>query len=474
MPALNFPPSSTPGAIVGEGDGRLINAWAEKNGKKLYLRRSAGLSVVTDTGQSGPRGMFDLDGALYIAFTGVLIKIAPDLSAAVIGTLPGSDGVTFARNNRTTTDGSGNTTSTPDLVAVRSTGGAYLVDPVAGTIAAYPDANLPAGANSVSFLGGYLIFTLPDGRFFATGLNTTAINALSFATAESSPDGLVRGIESGGKFYAVGSASIEPWLNVGNTPFPLARATSVIPIGALTTMAISGFEDGWSLSPIFVSQDCTVQELNGYGTTKLSTPDVERFVQRSTVSTLEASVYTFNGNPVWALSSDQGTWEFNPTTRQWNERLSTGAMRWRGSRSVYSNGRWLVGDALSGKILKVDPTVRSEAGALLAFTAESAPLKAYPNRFAIPDLFCDFTLGIGTVSAPNPHAAISWSKDGGATWSTPSMRALGGAGHPVGPVRVNRLGLATHHGIRVRVAVSDDADFSFMGASIGKPETRAP
>jgi len=438
----------------------LVNAFSEKAGDTIYVRRSPGLVSFANTVGTGPRGLVDLNGTIYGAYSNVMLSVsAAGAVTGLSGTIPGSDGVTWARNNRVTAGA-----STPDLVAVREGGGAYVVSPTAVT--AYPDADLPATVNSVDFLDGFFVFTVPDGRMFASELNSTATEALSFATAEAKPDGLKRGIVHAGTYYAMGTETIEPWKNVGASPFPLARHTSVIPVGLLTTMAVAGFELGWDHEPFFVAHDNTVRALRGFDAVKVSTPDVEAFVSRSTVSTLEACVYTAKGNAFWVLSSDQGTWEYNVTTGLWNERISTGANRWRGSRSVKSGGRWYVGDTLSGALLLVSDALRTEAGAAVAWTVESSPLKEYPARVAVPSLFGDFT------EADGVSVAVSWSHDGGKTWAAPLTRSLDLANRY--PVRVNRLGLSTQHGMRARFSSSSAGDFSFLGASVPEPQGRAP
>lgn len=459
MPALSFPRSSTPGYRAGEGEGRLINCQLEKTGDTAVMRRLPGLSAFAALGGSGPRGMIELDGSIYAAMAGEVRRRAPDGAVSVLaGVLSGADGVTWARNNRTTAG-----VSTPDLVVCRSAGGAGVVTPTALT--SYPDSDLPATVNSVDFLGGYFLFTLPDARIFATNLNTTDVDALSFATAESRADGLLRGIVSSGRYYAMGGETIEPWINAGLQPFPLARATTVIPIGLLATMAVAGFEVGWGLNPLFVANDGTVHALDGYSTTPVSTTAVERFIADSTVSTLEASVYTFRGHAIWCLSSDRGTWEYNVKIGAWHERLSDGALRWRGSRSLKYGSAWLVGDTLSGKLLTIDEDARTEDGAPLTWTVESGALAEFANKLVAPELFAHFTASTATV-------AISWSKDGGATWSAPVSRSLAQAGRVA--IRVNRLGRSTQHGFRVRFSVSDDADFSFLGAKIDNVQGRRP
>jgi hypothetical protein len=438
----------------------LVNAYVEQAGDAIYIRRTAGLVAFASTGQTNTRALLDVNGAIVqVANNAVIVIPAGSTTATWLGPLTGSDGVMIARNNRVTSG-----VSTPDIVAVRESGGANLISTTSGVFA-YPDADLPATANSVDFLDGFFVFTVKDGRIFASQLNDTATEALSFASAEAKPDGLVRGFVFSGRYYACGTETIEVWKNNGGQPFPLIRFPSVIPVGLLTAMAVAGFETGWDREPYFVAHDGTVRALQGFDVPKVSTPDVEAFIAKSTVSTLEACVYTAKGNAFWSLSSDQGTWELNVTTGLWHERQSEGLNRWRGSRSIKSNGKWIVGDELSTNLLIVSDTLRTELGQPVAWTIESAPLKDYPSRVAIPGVFGDFTQADGVL------VEVSWSHNGGTSWATPIPRTLDGADRH--PVRVNRIGLSTQHGLRVRYSSSSEGDFSFMGASVPDPQVRA-
>ncbi|MDG2571063.1 hypothetical protein P7L87_26265, partial [Vibrio parahaemolyticus] len=236
----------------------MINAYTEQAGDTIYIRRTPGLLGFADTGGATPRGLIDVNGTAYAVYANGSASVsAQGVVTGIVGSIPGTDGVTLARNNRVTSGA-----PTPDVVAVRSTGGAYLLSSTA--ISPYPDPDLPATVNSVDFLDGFFVFTVADGRIFASELNSTATEALSFASAEAKPDGLVRGFVHAGTYYACGTETIEPWKNVGAQPFPLVRHTSVIPVGLLTAMAVAGFETGWDREPFFVAHDGTVRALRGF------------------------------------------------------------------------------------------------------------------------------------------------------------------------------------------------------------------
>lgn len=468
MPEFPFPLSSTPGSGPGTGEGRLINLHVSKEGDSVYLRRAPGLTSDAALGQTGPRGLFEVDGAIYaVHASGVIVRRALNGAISVpVGFLPGGGMITAARNIRQ---------PTPDCVVVRQgEAGAFVINLAANpqTVASYPDADLPSTVNSVAYLSGFFVFTEPaTGRIWASQLNSTDQSALSYASAEAKPDLLIRGLTVGNVYYAFGASSIEPWINVGASPFPLKRQATVIPVGLLSFGALAGSQEGWDREPLFVAHDSTVRALRGYDALIVSTPDVQRFVERSTPSSLFAFVYTARGQSFWVLSSDQGTWEFNLNLGSWTERQSEGTTGWRARHSVKAGNAWYAQDTLSSFLLKIDPSARKERTSALTFTAESGALRDYPARVAIPSAFFNFTRVSATASVSNPQAAISWSHDGGETWSAPVQRSLLTANRD--PVRVNRIGMSTHHGARARVTVSDDVDFSFMGASVPEPQRRA-
>src|SRR5215211_2077084 len=339
MANIPFPLSSTPGSRAGEGQGRLLNCYAEKEGDVVYWRRVAGLAASLNTGGSTPRGLYkDKSNTVWSAYSGALCANA----STVAGALAGTDGVTFAENAN-------------NIAVCRSSGGAYYYNGAALVNWTTLDADLPTDVNSVTDGNGYFFFSQPSGVIWASGLNATSFDPLSYATAESKRDALRRVVWTAGRLYAMGASTIEIWQDVGTSPFPLAPHTSVIPVGLLTTMAAAGFEEGWDRAPHFVAHDGTVRKLDGYRATRVSTPDVERFIKTSTTSTLVAFVYTVRGNAMWVLTSDAGTWEFNVTTGFWNERDSATTTGWRAKHSVKgSNGLWYVGDTTSTHLLSID------------------------------------------------------------------------------------------------------------------------
>lgn len=462
MPPILFPKSTAPGVREQEGGGRLINCYAEdlpEGGPAPYvIRRAPGLEQFADevTADETPltltgyRGGFFQSPYLYEAFSGVLVKADADGVVTKVDDLSGTDLVTFARNNKT---------PSPDFVAVCGAG-AFTFD--TSSVTTFADVDLPS-AVSVCFIDGYFFFVIGDGRCFASGLNAVTINANDFIRAESRPGGLIRGIAYQRELFLFGPDFIEVWR--GDTPndtgFPFNRVTTIW-VGLAGFSAIAGMEPGFSAGLLWVADDYAVHQLNGYGSTKVSPPDLDRLIAGvADKSTLRASVYIEGGHPCWCLDGPGWTWVFDLSSRRWHERKSYLREDWRlQGPAVQAFGQWLAGDKVSGRTVTLDEEIFGEVGAPLVFRAESIEMSAFPARLHIPDARFNLVGGVGTANGQqpietDPQAAISWSDDGGRTWATPLLRPIGAQGVMSPEIRVNRLGLTGRRGRRWRLDVTD-------------------
>lgn len=472
MVAIPFPTSSAPGRFA-ESGGRLINAYAEKlvDGR-IARRRVPGLrELLTIADFKHCRGGIFVNNTLLVALDERLFAITLSggmYSAANLGSLPGTGPVFFARNNKT---------PTPDIVCIADSTAYSLT--IGGAPSSYPDADV-GSPNAVSFLKGYFIFTYGDGRMRASGLNSTAINTLDTAFAESKPDGLLCPVTIGNDLLAFGSQTTEVWRvdpnNVNGFPFSFL---DTIPRGVVGGRAVAGFEDGWSNAIIFVGDDNVVYRLSGYTPQPISTPPVARMIEKlADRSLIECSVYMHEGHPIWCMSSPEWTWCFDLSTNEWHERKSQGLERWRGSATVKAFDQWIVGDLASGTFSAIDPEYFYEAGNPLTATIISSTATGFPNRSVVPRLELDIMSGVGLETdvepiGTNPQVSISISRDGGASFGTPVLRPIGRQGRYRQAVRVNRLGLASAKGYQFRLNYSDPRPFTLFGGDLVNPEQRA-
>lgn len=465
MVAIPFPLSSDPGEQPQEGGGRLINCFAEKMGEgaraPVRWRRSPGLrQMVAISGHSHARGFIATASATLVVLDDRVYAITESggvFSASNLGALDGSTPVTIAANNA----------ATPNIVAVTDDGAFNLYTSSAPD--AFADSDLPV-PNSVDMLDGYLIFTIGDGRIFATGLNAVTVSSLSYTTEQGVR--LLRGKTFRGEFFAFGDKSIGVYRDAATSPFPLERRFTIAK-GIVGTYALAGAVPGWADEVLWVAPDNRVYQMNGYTPAPVSTAAVERAIARTADrSAIVCHVYQCDGHAFWVMTSPgEWTWEYNLNTQNWNERRSHQSTFWRGTQSVYAFDRWVSGDYETGTIYQIDPTYRREGNDPLVFDATSGVIASFPARFGSPRADFDMTAAVGSApgSGPietDPSALISWSNDGGYQWSGPLSRKLGKQGAANQAVTVNRTGLARARGKRFRVQVSDPVHVTLLGGQL--------
>lgn len=183
---------------------------------------------------------------------------------------------------------------------------------------------------------------------------------------------------------------------------------------------------------------------------------------------VEALVYMNGPHAIFSVSGPGFTWEYNLGTGCWNERRSDGMSRWRASRSVRVDDRWIVGAIDSGTLFAVAGEEQTEGGAPLVFEAWSRPTAAFPARIAFPRADFDFVVGVGDAAGTPPTGtapvvALSWSDDGGGSWSTPLLRSLGGEGERRTRISLFRTGLSGAVGRQWKAVVSDPAYVGLIG-----------
>jgi hypothetical protein len=468
MVKIPFPGLSSPGKF-NESGGRLVNLYPERlNDGRIALKTAPGLRQIADAGAFvGCRGMIDISGTL-LAVIGTRVVTVTRSGTGVytltdIGELSGAGPVYFARNNKVSPDIAGVTGSTAYLFTLSSAPTLYT--------GADPDVGSP---NSVCSQGGYFVFSYGDGKVQASGLNATSINTLDDAFAEARPDGGLRVIPMGEHIVIFGAETTEIWKNTGEpTGFPYSRA-QVISTGIAGADAVAGWDAGFPEGGIcFVGSDNVVYRIQGYQTQAIGNNVVARAIAGvADKSRLEASVFMHAGHPIWVLSAPEFTWCYDISTGAWFERKSGTAGRWRAQRMALTFGgrEWVCGSALSGKVFALSDTLRQEGDDPIQIEATSATVTSMPQRVRVAEaaIHCMVGVGVAFGNEPeaNPHVRVSWSHNGGVTFSNPLLIPIGAQGAYEQRVRALRLGLMGDQGMQIRVQYSGKTDFALYGGEL--------
>lgn len=382
---------------------------------------SPGLTTpyVTLTG-GAIRGMFQASETLAIIVCGPNVyKLDTAGTATNIGTIS-DDGLPVSIT--------GNGTS----IAIASAGVLFSVE-TTGAVATFVRSDVAA----VDFIDGYFVLTtLNAGTFYVSDLYSTTIDALSFATAEGTPDNLVGLVVSQRTVYLFGTRSVEKWYNAGGS-FPLSRIDGAFyEIGCVAKNSIAKLD-----TPIWLGGDDngtgSVWMMSGGQPRRISTPAIEYAIsQWQDITDAEAFTYTQEGHSWYVLTSTSGneTWAYDLSTDEWHQRawLDAGGNldRIRPRCHLYFNGRHLVGDWQNGNVYEYD---------LDAFSDNENPLPRIRSCLTIQKgletlrnvsfrLDMDTGVGLSTGQGSNPQAMLRWSKDGGKRWSNQIWRSFGRIG----------------------------------------------
>ncbi len=455
MVAVDFGHTSNPDKSGFGSEQRLLNGYPEalgqaaKSALPIYAVPGTSRFDAGTTGLNGPcRGLLYVYGKGLYVIAGTSAALFDDNgnATAVSGTIPGSSLVIMAANQQTNPQ-----------IGIVADGIYYVLDTSANAISQPSIASLPS-PNSVTFLDGYLVFSIPDGRIFHTALNDAlTVNALSYATASSRADGLRRIVTHRGALIALGETSLEIWEDAGTAPFAFARIRADIDTGCIAEHTVATVADAL----MWVDQNGMVRQLTASEPVRVSTHALERAISNLTWDERRAlrGVYThFNGHDFYAITSAYWTWEFDLATGLWHERQSGGLTNWFAQGFESFNGKVVIGSSQDASLHVLDGTAQTESGNPYLFLAQSAPLHAFPKGLIVDQFDVDIIPGVGNNSgiadAANPQLMLDWSDDGGQNWTGGRTASLGQAGQTYAVASFHQLGSTQRSGRTFRLSCS--------------------
>jgi len=367
-------------------------------------------------------GMQKMGSLLYIVSDNKVYKMTTaGVVTQLTGTMTGTIGRVDMSNNGT------------QMTIIDPDGNGWVATTT--TVTSISDADFPT-SNAVTYLDGYTIVSVEDsGQFNISGLlNSTAWDALDFATAEEKPDNLVRPYAFNSSLWLFGQESYEVYHNSGDVDFPFEQTSEAVNttrgLGAKFAVA----QDDNAL--FFLGDDLIFYRGEGYNVTRKSTHAVETAIKSYSV-TDDAFCFVINmeGHKFVVLTfpTAQATWVLDLATDFWHERttiLSGVEKRWRANCHATFAGKQLVGDYINGKIYELSPSVYTDDGATIKRVMEGTTEWADGSRFIVDALRLDIDTGVGltTGQGGDPQVILEFSNDGKKTWSNEAWRSFGKIG----------------------------------------------
>lgn len=438
---------------------RCVNWFAEtappdaQSKTPFMLRPRPGLDAALSAIAGACRGHHTMAGILYGVYGNTLYSISAEYVPTALGTVAGSGSVTMADNGVQLT-----VVSEPNGWVYDTSG---TVSPAFQQII---DPDFP-GSKYVTQLNGYFVHVVPgdDGEFAVSNLNDgLAFDAFDFATAEANGDPLVACYANHGELWLFGTETIEPWGSSGVSDFPFAPIQSAkIERGCSAPFSITNYDN----TMVWVGDDRIVYRANGYTPLRISTHPIEQLLQDSgDLSGLQGSWHTISGHAFFMLKNP-GYWTFlyDAATGMWHERITFGLDWWVYGYPINVYNSVLVGGD-NGNLYRMNETAATDAGSTIAFDVMSPQSFGNTARVFINRLQADMQTGCGLNDGQgsNPQAMLTWSKDGGRTWSSDHWRSMGKIGEYDRRVIWRRLGQCFQ--IMFRLVVTDPVRPVLLGA----------
>jgi len=420
----------------------VINMVAEKTPvqEQPILQSRPGLELAGITMGAGPiKALYQNDGVLNNALFGISgtnLYSSETLIGAINGTGPaklaGFEGFVFACAGL----------------------GLWSYNGTALASVATPDSfnvlDLCVGASRL------VVINKDTGKFYWSNVLSTTIDALSFATAENSPDKLRACLYIGDTLILFGTETVEFWPNSidGADPFQ-PTVGRVYPVGIKDTGCATRLGSGfaWVTNHNQICLNAPEQII--------SLPDLEEEIEDS----VSVSLWSFRleGVEFLALRLDDATHVYNSRAGTWSEFKSYDETNF--IPQCYAAGYF--GSGLDGTLSRWSDT-HSDFGGVLERRFRAGIVLDIPAQ-AIHNLTVKTNPGqtpYTTGDYADATIEIRTSKNGGFTWSNWRSRSLGVQGEYRPRVQWRSLGHFSHPGLLVDIRVVDPVPFRASGVTV--------
>lgn len=340
----------------------------------------------------------------------------------------------------------------------------YIFTYSSNTFQEVTDTDLPAQIGTISYLNGYFVATeLNSGRFYISDLNNgLSWDALRFATAESSPDSLVRAGGALGQLWLLGTFTTEIWTNTGDSNFPFRIISGArLETGILAAHTFLDVDN----SIVWLGRDRfgqgIVYRAQGFSPVRISNTPIERRIQAATSpENIKAYAYQDEGHTFYVLTGGglETSLVYDLTTQQWHERAflnSQGNFESDlGGCHMFAFDKHLVGDRNNGKIYQLSQNFYTDGdGAGIARERIYTHLSDEGQRIRYNSLEIGFETGVGLQSGQgsNPLVSLALSRDGARTWIDCGTASIGAVGQYQKKVEFRRLGIAEQMTFKIRI-----------------------
>jgi hypothetical protein len=342
----------------------------------------------------------------------------------------------------------------------------------------------PATWGHFGYIDSRFVVSEPGTRTFwySELLDGATWPALYNYQADARPDIITGLLVDHRQILLFGPQSIEVWDPTGQAPPP----TSLLgPFARNQSVAIEqGTDARWGMVAANNSfywlggsarGEGPVWRLDGYTPRRISTAAIETAMSHmDTVGDAIAFAASWGGHS-WVgfyFPTGQQTWLLDTNLESWTELADLkddGSLEaFRSYTHAFSAGEHIWGDRSSGQIYLWDKDYHLYGSDPIYRERTTAHLRKEQDRvrYASFGVLCEAGVGLdgGVVPGTDPQVMLSYSDDGGKTFSYPRRRSLGKIGKGTQLVMWRQLGQSRQRAFRV--VITDPVDVALLGASV--------
>ena len=203
---------------------------------------------------------------------------------------------------------------------------------------------------------------------------------------------------------------------------------------------------------LFMGSDDAIYASRSYNLAQISTPAIVDMIKSwGTPTDIIGQVYFQGGHRYYVLKFKGigKTLIYDLTTQSWTERESGVGQEWEGEYFVkIPNGTQFVTSVTQPKLYEMDLDYYTDDGVQISREFVFPTIYGENKRRM---LFYDVTIDVDVGLGPNDKILLSWSDDGGYTWSKIRQANLGSRGEYARKIQFRRLGSSIYRTFRVQL-----------------------
>lgn len=292
----------------------------------------------------------------------------------------------------------------------------YALDLKKLTLTRLSGSTIPRSTHVLFLDGRFVVNKANTGQFYWSDLYSTKVNALSYATAESTPDNITAIVTFNRELWLFGAQSVERYYGTGSSNSPFSRLSGgAMAFGCLAPDSIVSLATGviWLGVSEFGGNQIVMS--GGGIPDRISTHALEEEISSFT-KTSDASAYAYQieGHVFYVISfpSANVTYCFDVSTGLWHQRSFTNAQglheRHRSQHHAYFNNTHIVGDYRNGKLYQLDNNTFTDDGELILRerTAQAVITDKKLTRFSKLEIVCETGFNLENVQRIDPEPPL--------------------------------------------------------------------